>query len=66
MAEYTTVSGDTWDYISFKAFGSHKYTPRIIEMNEDYIYTVVFDGGIRLALPDPEPAAAANMPPWRK
>lgn len=63
---YTTVSGDTWDLISYKQLGSCKYTERLINANRAYVSTVIFKAGVELTLPPiTEETKTAKLPPWR-
>jgi phage tail protein X len=50
--EYSTVSGDQWDLISYKVYGNEYYIDQLVEYNIDHIRTVFFDAGIRLKVPD--------------
>lgn len=64
---YTTVSGDTWDLISYQQLGSSKYTERLINANRAYVSTVIFKAGVVLTLPTiTEETRTAKLPPWRK
>lgn len=64
---YTTVSGDTWDLISYQQLGSSKYTERLINANRVYVSTVIFKAGVVLTLPTiTEETRTAKLPPWRK
>lgn len=64
---YTTVSGDTWDLISYQQLGSSKYTERLINANRAYVSTVIFKAGEVLTLPTiTEETRTAKLPPWRK
>ena len=66
MKKYMTVSGDTWDYISFKEYGSYKQMDKMLEANPDYIETVIFKGGIELNLPDVKEEISSSLPPWKR
>lgn len=37
MKTYTTIRGDTWDYIALKELGSEMYTHLLLKANPDYI-----------------------------
>jgi phage tail protein X len=65
---YTTVSGDMWDSISYKIFGTCNYTDKIIDANRDFINTFIFPANVELNLPDiePEKKRSASCPPWRR
>lgn len=61
---YTTVSGDTWDLIAYKAMGDRKYMDKIIKCNLQYRDVYYLPDGIVLDLPDEELEFAADLPPW--
>lgn len=63
---YTTISGDTWDLISYKVFGNETYMDKIIKLNTKYINTIVFKAGITINLPDKINTTNDNLPPWKK
>lgn len=65
---YTTVSGDTWDIISFKNYNDEHYISELIEQNTDHVNTVVFNAGVNIIVPDitTQQQQAANLPPWRR
>lgn len=64
---YTTQSGDLWDLISFKVYGSCKYVDTLINANRDYIGYFIFPAGIELTVPDITPEIKkAALPPWRR
>lgn len=62
---YTTIQGDTWDFIAFTLFGSETYMQDLIEANLDYIDTLVFSAGVELAIPDVSETADEDLPFWR-
>lgn len=61
---YTTVSGDMWDKIAHKIYGTEKVFPILIEANIEYCQTVVFPAGIVLKLPVIDSTELAVRPPW--
>ncbi len=65
---YTTKQGDTWDLISFRAYGSEGYMHKLIECNPSYAHITVFPSGVQLQLPEiTKPVREANnLPPWRR
>lgn len=64
---YTTVSGDTWDIISNKNYGSTKYIKELIRANLNYINTVIFSAGIQISIPVIEiKDTPLEKPPWRR
>lgn len=61
---YSTISGDSWDMISFKAYGSERYVPELIAANPQFVATFIFDAGIELELPDLETKTNSILP-WK-
>lgn len=66
MTTYTTVSGDTWDQISFKIYGSEKYADKLVKANLDHVYTVVFSSNIVLNVPVIQIEMSSSLPPWKR
>ena len=68
MSKYTTIAGDTWDYIAYTQLGSCDYVHLLMDANRDKIGTAVFSAGVTLELPDitAENEADAVLPPWRR
>lgn len=67
MSSYTTITGDTWDMVSLRVYGSEQYIKTLIEANATHIKTAVFTGGIVLNVPDLTTAqkVSSNTPPWK-
>ncbi len=63
--KYTTIQGDTWDFISHKLYGTSKGTEKLIEANRKHIGTILFKSGIKLTVPQLEVEKVENLPPWR-
>lgn len=63
---YTTISGDMWDYIALKTLGSEKYTNALMDANQKYINTVVFEAGIELTIPAINMKKISSLPPWKR
>lgn len=64
---YKTVSGDMWDSISYKVYGTCNYTDKIIDANRDYINTFIFSANVELKIPDIEPEIKKSaLPPWKR
>lgn len=64
---YTTRAGDTYDGIAYRELGAERYMDLIIEANPAQNYTLQFDAGVELVIPDlPTPARPASLPPWRR
>ena len=66
MSEYITISGDTWDIISYRMYGTERYIQALINANPTHRYTLRFSGGLTLAIPEIAPDPASNLPPWRR
>ena len=62
---YTTLQGDMWDGIAYKALGSTDYTDKLVLKNLEYIDVYIFPAGVELTLPEIVPPASAGSPPWR-
>lgn len=45
---YTTVSGDTWDIVAYKAYGNEMYMDTLIKANIEYKDTYIFPAGVVL------------------
>jgi phage tail protein X len=63
---YTTVSGDTWDIVAYKAYGNEMYMDTIIKANIEYKDTYIFPAGVVLTLPEIELTASESLPPWKQ
>ena len=62
---YTTIQGDTWDYISYKVYGSELYAYYLMQNNLDYLDILVFSAGTVLSTPELPAALDDDLPPWR-
>lgn len=49
---YETTQGDTWDLISFKVFGTERFSKKIAQNNLTYIKTVIFPPGVKILIPN--------------
>lgn len=64
---YTTISGDMWDSIAFKALGSEKYMDQLMAANLEHRKVTIFPAGVILVVPDIEKAAKlTGLPPWKR
>lgn len=63
---YTTVSGDTWDIVAYKAYGNEMYMDTIIKANIEYKDTYIFSAGVVLTLPEIELTVSESLPPWKQ
>lgn len=62
---YTTVQGDMWDGIAYKALGDENQVSRLMELNGDYLDYYTFPAGIVLQLPKEAVSVSADLPPWK-
>lgn len=62
---YTSIQGDTWDWISFKLYGDEKQMVELMKANPDHIHTVIFSAGVSLTVPEVTPKSASTLPPWK-
>ena len=65
---YTTVDGDRWDTVAFKAYGDPMKISSIVEANPHVPKAAVLPSGINLYVPVEERAkvTSAILPPWKK
>ena len=67
MAQYRTISGDTWDLIAYRAYpkwGRELLMSELMEGNPEHIDTVIFPAGIVLNVPEPDIPTPKTLPPW--
>lgn len=63
---YTTVSGDTWDIVAYKAYGNEMYMDTLIKANIEYKDTYIFPAGVVLTLPEIELTVSESLPLWKQ
>lgn len=63
---YTTIAGDMWDTVAYKALGNESYMDKLIALNTQHRETVIFDAGVVLVLPEKTVATSSTLPPWKK
>ena len=63
---YTTVSGDTWDIVAYKAYGNEMYMDTLIKAIIEYKDTYIFPAGVVLTLPEIELTVSESLPPWKQ
>lgn len=63
---YTTISGDTWDTVAYKAMGNGMFTDKLIKYNLQHRHIVIFHAGIVLDIPEVETEISAKLPPWKR
>lgn len=66
MDIYVTQSGDAWDLISYRVYGSESYIVELQRANPLHMSTLVFGAGVRLICPDIPIREDSNLPPWKK
>ena len=62
---YATISGDTWDGIAKKVYGSESQAGFLMEQNRELIETWQFDAGVKINTPDLPEERDGLMPPWK-
>lgn len=63
---YTTVQGDTFDMLAYRAYGDEFKAHYIIQANPDCANVLVFNAGIILTVPIISKSAASSLPPWKR
>lgn len=66
MTNYTTQQGDTWDLISYRAYGSEFYTDELFKANLSHSDIAVFSAGIIIRIPEIIVEAPVSVPPWER
>jgi phage tail protein X len=66
MKKYLTIQGDTWDAISYRAYGSEFYTSELFDANPDLQKYLIFSANISVNIPDIQVAINTNLPPWER
>lgn len=63
---YTTILGDTWDTIAYKALGNEMYMDSLIKANLEHKDTFIFSAGVKLTLPEISLEVSESLPPWKQ
>jgi len=63
---YKTISGDTWDAIAFRVYGSENYVGWLMKHNLPYVGQFVFEAGVVLQTPKVPETADSGLPAWRR
>jgi phage tail protein X len=66
MATYQTQQGDTWDLISFRAYGTEFHTDELFKANLKYSDIAVFSAGYIIEIPEIIAAAPVSVAPWER
>ena len=67
---YKTVSGDTWDLISYKIFGSEQYFHQLMRANLNLLAIAIFDSNVPIIVPEIDVSNnnvdKSKLPPWKR
>lgn len=67
---YRTISGDTWDLISYKLFGSEQYFHQLMRTNLNLLSIAVFDSNVPIIVPEIDVSNnnvdKSKLPPWKR
>ena len=63
---YTTISGDTWDTVAYKVWGTEMYMDTLIKAHLEHKDTFIFPAGVTLTLPEIELEVSESLPPWKQ
>lgn len=61
-----TTQGQAWDMIALASLGSEKQMGFLLPENINETDTLLFGGNMRVAVPDIQPPAVRNLPPWER
>lgn len=64
ISTYTTISGDMWDLISWKVYGSEKMTRHLLAANSELLKIVIFPAGVIVKCPDIKTEQREDLPLW--
>ena len=62
---YITNSGDTFDIIAKKVYGSEVYADTLMIANPDLITTFKFASGVTVKTPELSETVDGSLPPWK-
>ena len=63
----TTLQGDTWDILAYRAYGNEHLMNILLAANPDLVDVAVFSAGTQVFIPDVEDIAEKSAPPpWRE
>lgn len=67
---YKTVSGDTWDLISYKLYGSEQYFHQLMRANLNLLSIAVFDSNVPIIVPEIDVinnnVDKSKLSPWKR
>lgn len=61
---YETISGDTWDGISFSVYGTEAMVNNLRILNKEFLRLVIFPAGVLIKCPEIEAEKSKELPPW--
>lgn len=61
-----TIQGDTWDTLSYRAYGSEFYTTELFKANPQHQHIFIFSENIEISVPDIDVAINQELPPWER
>ena len=64
--EHITSQAEAWDQIALSAYGQETQMGVLPPANVDWIDSLLFAGGIRLAVPVQKRPAKRSLPPWER
>lgn len=70
-AQYTTIAGDRWDIIAYKAYGNALEYMRIVRANPTIKFAESLPAGLFINVPIVSPEADfllsnEKLPPWKR
>lgn len=64
---YTTITGDMWDMISAKVYGTAAHARELLKANPDKLETYVFGPGEEIQVPEIyEKKVKTSQLPWKR
>jgi len=67
IAKYTTIQGDTWDFIAFKVYGTEMVMDTLMHANPHLMDIAVFNAGTIIQTPEIDTTTESNhKPPWMR
>lgn len=66
MQIYTTVSGDTWDAVSYKMYGDESHIQELMQANISILDITVFSAGTEIIIPEITLNEDDSLPEWRR
>lgn len=67
MTFYSSISGDTWDYIAFKFYGltgKEFMMSTLLQANPEFLHFVILPANLHINIPDAVIPDTSFLPPW--